>query len=181
MSGVERAARVSDVLQTERLVLRELSPADLDSVAEMLADTEVMRYWPRPQTRDESRAWIERQQERYARDGHGYWLMLEREGRTPVGQAGLMTIDVQGEMLVGLGYIVHRPFWRRGYATEASAGCLDHAFGPLGLERVIALIRPENEPSVGVADKLHMTPCGRTQFAGFEHLIREVLREGWRV
>lgn len=180
VNGPASGPASDEVLRTERLVLRQLEPGDLDAVAEMLADPDVMRYWPRPHTREEAQAWIEKQLGRYARDGHGYWLVLDGASGTPVGQAGLMTLDVQGEPLVGLGYIVHRPFWRRGFATEASAGCLDHAFGPLGLERVIALIRPENVPSVGVADKLGMTPCGRTQFAGFDHLIREVTREGWR-
>ena len=54
-------------------------------------------------------------------------------------------------------YLIHRPFWRRGYATEAGRAARDYAFEVLGRQRVIALIRPENLPSIGVARKLGLT------------------------
>jgi len=53
------------VLETERLCLRQLEPSDLDFAADMLGDTEVMRFYPARLTRDESRAWIDRQRVRY--------------------------------------------------------------------------------------------------------------------
>ncbi len=164
------------VLETPRLVLRELDPGDLDFVAAMLADPEVMRYWPRPYSREEAEAWVRRQRERYARDGYGYWLAVERATGRPVGQAGLLTMELDGVEEAALGYIIHRPFWRRGYATEATAATLDYAFGTLGKARVIAPIRPENEPSLAVARRLGMEPERRTVFAGFEHLIYVVSR-----
>src|ERR671917_591908 len=108
------------VLETPRLILRELDPDDLDFVAALLADPEVMRYWPRPYTREEAEAWVRRQRERYARDRHGYWLAVEKATGQPVGQAGLLTVEVEGVEEPALGYIIHRPFWRRGFAVEAA-------------------------------------------------------------
>ena len=164
------------VLETSRLLLRELVPDDLDFVAAMLADPEVMRYWPRPYSREEAEDWVRRQRERYARDGYGYWLAVERATGRPVGQTGLLTVEVDGVEEAALGYIIHRPFWRRGFATEAAAAILDYAFGTLGKQRVIAPIRPENEPSLAVARKLGMAPERRTSFAGFEHLVFALTR-----
>ena len=63
---------------------------------------------------------------------------------------------------LALGYIVHRPFWRKGYAAEAAAACRDHAFGALGASRLITLVRPENLASLGVARKIGMTIERRT-------------------
>ena len=57
------------VLETQRLVLREMSLADLDFVAAMLAHPEVMRYWPKCYERQEAADWIKRQQERYPTHG----------------------------------------------------------------------------------------------------------------
>jgi RimJ/RimL family protein N-acetyltransferase len=148
-----------------------MTAADLDFIAAMLAHPEVMHFWPRCYSRDEAGEWIERQQERYARHGHGYWLALDKASGTPVGQAGIITQDVDGRPQVGLGWIIHRPFWRQGFAAEAGAAWRDRAFQQLGLERVIALIRPENVPSQGLARKLGMVVEGRTLNAGFEHLI----------
>ncbi len=165
------------VLETSRLVLREMSLNDLDLVASMLAHPEVMRFWPRCYSREETEEWVRQQQDRYARHGHGYWLALEKATIQPVGQAGLLTLEVDGVEEVSLGYIVHRPFWCKGFATEAGAACLDYAFETLGEPRVIAPIRPENTPSQGVALKLGMEPEKRTTYlAGFEHLIFSISR-----
>ena len=72
---------MSQILETARLTVRELVPADLDFMAEMLADAEVMRYYPKRLTRDLSSDWIERQIARYMNDGYGLWLAEEREQR----------------------------------------------------------------------------------------------------
>ena len=159
------------MLETPRLSLREMSPGDLDFVASMLAHPEVMRFWPAPYHRAEAEAWVDRQGERYARHGYGYWIVLEKATGRPVGQAGLLRQEVDGAEETGLGYIVHRPFWRRGIAKEAAAACLDHAFEVLGKRRAVALIRPENTPSRGVTRSLGMRPQGSTVWVGFEHTV----------
>jgi ribosomal-protein-alanine N-acetyltransferase len=66
------------VIETSRLSLSEMSMADLDSIAEVLAHPEVMRFWPTCYDRDEAANWVKRQQARYAKDGIGYWLVLEK-------------------------------------------------------------------------------------------------------
>ena len=144
---------------------------DLDFVATMLADPEVMRYYPRCCTREESEAWIRRQRVRYAVDGFGFWLAVANETSQPVGQAGLLMQDLDGVMQVGLGYLMHRPFWRRGLAYEACTTVLEHAFETRGMRRVVSPIRPENEPSRRLAKRLGMVPGQQTDYAGFQHII----------
>ena len=156
------------ILQTARLALREMTPDDLDFVASMLADAEVMRFYPSTYDRAGASEWLERQRARYARDGHALWLVTDRSSGAPLGQVGLVMQMVHGEPLPEIGYLVHRPHWRRGYASEAALGVRAHAFGTLGYPRVISLIRPENEPSQGVARKLGMTIRGRTIHGGFD-------------
>ena len=145
--------------------------SDLDFIASMMADSEVMRFYPSRLSREESEAWVQRQQERYATDGFGLWLAVDARTDTPVGQAGLVMQEVDGVKEPGLGYLVHRPFWRRGFATEAAGATVDHAFEVLGLSRVICTIRPENAPSLGVVRKLGMKQEKSTVYAGFEHLV----------
>jgi RimJ/RimL family protein N-acetyltransferase len=161
------------VLETPRLVLRELAIADVDLIAPMLMHPEVMRYWPRPYYREECNAWIENQRERYARDGYGYWLALDKATGKAIGQAGLVRQEVNGVAEAGLGYIIHHPYWRKGLATEAASASVSYAF-EMGKRRVVALIRPENTPSRGVAKRLGMQLEGRTEHAGFEHLIYSI-------
>jgi len=162
---------VKTLLETRRLLLREMSLDDLDFIAQMLAHPEVMHYWPRCYNRQEAADWIRRQQARYAKDGVAYWLAVNKESGQPVGQAGLLVLQVDGIEELGLGYIIHRPFWRMDYATEAAKGSRDYGFAQMGQSRVISLVRPENVPSQGVARKLGMTLEKRTHHADYEHLV----------
>ena len=162
------------ILETPRLRLREMSPGDLDFVAAMLSHPEVMRFYPKIYSREEAAAWIERQLGRYARNGHGLWLAEDRATGEPRGQVGLAVQEVDGMEEPEIGWLIHRPWWRQGLATEAALATRDWAFGALGLSRVISLIRPENLPSQGVARKLGMKPGRRTLFHGFVHIVFEV-------
>src|SRR5204862_252450 len=87
---------MTTILETTRLKLRELVPGDVDFMAEMLADAEVMRYYPKRLTRELSTDWIERQIARYKADGYGLWLAEERESGKPVGQVGLVRQQING-------------------------------------------------------------------------------------
>ena len=150
-----------------------MSLDDLDFVAEMLAHPEVMRFYPKCHTRSESAEWIERQLARYEKDGHGLWLALERQSGVPVGQIGLTIQQVDGCPETEVGWLLHHPYWKRGFATEAAVASRDYAFRQLGLERLISLIRPVNTPSQAVARRIGMQPGRRAQHGGYEHIVFE--------
>jgi RimJ/RimL family protein N-acetyltransferase len=162
------------ILETERLVLRELVPSDLDFVTEMLADPEVMRFYPKRYSREEARVWLDRQRERYRRDGHGLWLVSDRATGEPRGQAGLLLQRVDRLDEPEVGYLIHQPYWRQGLASEAAGAVRDFAFETLRKPRVISLIRPDNVPSQGVARKLGMTLWKTSLHADLEHLVFSV-------
>jgi len=144
---------------------------DLDFIASMLSDPEVMRFYPKCYSRDEAEGWIHRQLQRYRRDGHGLWLVLDRKTGDPRGQVGLVVQEVDGVAEPEVGYLIHRPFWRQGLAAEAAAATRDFAFHTLDKPRVISLIRPENVPSQGVARKLGMTVEKSVVHWGRDHLV----------
>jgi RimJ/RimL family protein N-acetyltransferase len=160
------------IFETARLSLREMTLADLDFIATMLADPEVMRYYAKCYTRAEAESWIRRQLDRYAKDGHGLWLVVDRVSGEPRGQVGLCLHEVNGVQEPEIGYLIHRPFWRRSLAAEAAAGTRDYAFQHLRKPRVISLIRPENLPSQGVARKIGLTvQPGLVPHGGFPHMV----------
>lgn len=162
------------VLETERLTLRELVATDLDFVATMMGHPEVNHYYERPFHRPECETWLTRQIDRYRTDGHGLWLVLSRDSGTPVGQVGLMLQEVEGERLPEVGWLLHRPYWGRGYATEAGAAVRDLAWTQWKYGELISLIRPTNHPSRRVAERIGMQPGRHVTFHGFEHIVYTV-------
>jgi RimJ/RimL family protein N-acetyltransferase len=161
-------------LESARLRMRELDGDDLPFVHSMLGDAEVMRFYPKCLDRDESLAWIDRQRARYAKDGHGLWLLEERESGRPVGQVGLVMQELGGfprPRYPEVGWLLHRAYWKRGYASEAAARVRAYAHDTLGYDEVISLIRPENEPSQSVARRLGMAVIGETTVVGLRHLV----------
>jgi RimJ/RimL family protein N-acetyltransferase len=168
---------LTSVLETERLALREMEPSDLDFVASMLADPEVMRFYPKCYTREEAADWLERQRARYRDDGHGLWLVELKQTGEPVGQVGLTRQRVDGVDEDEVGYLIASRHWRRGYAFEAARATRDHAFLALGRRRVISLIRPVNVPSQAVARKLGMSVEKSACCWELEHLVYATSRE----
>lgn len=165
------------ILETARLSLREMTPQDIDFIARMMAHPEVNRFYERRFTREESEIWLDRQIERYRRDGIGLWLVVDRATRQPLGQVGLAMQDVDGERLPEIGWLLDRSHWGHGYATEAGAAIRDAAFNEWGHRLLISLIRPVNHASQRVAERLGMTDRRRVQFHGFEHCVFEIARQ----
>jgi len=170
-----------NLIETPRLTLREFCLGDLDFYAEMRAHPEVMRFWPKPDSRNEARAMLKKQMGNYARDCHGLWRVGLREDDTPIGAVGLVTQVEEGETFHEIGYMIHRPYWRRGYAHEAAAAVRDWAFKNREYDPVVSFIRPENTPSQAVARKMGMTPQDRLiDHAGLPHHVFEITRARWQ-
>lgn len=170
------------VLETERLVLRELERDDLDALEAVLGDDETMRYYPAPFSRDACAAWIERWQDSYRANGFGLWAMVFKEDDRVIGDCGLVPQMVDEKPDIEIGWHVARDLWGRGLATEAAAACRDQAFGPLDISRLISLIRPINLPSCRVAEKIGMTVERETRHGSRDwlHLVYSLRRPGQR-
>ena len=149
---------------------------DLDFIASMLADPEVMRFYPHCYTREQAQRWVQGVLDAYDRYGHSFFLVMDRQSRQPLGQVGLLTPQVDGVEEFEIGYLIDRTHWRQGFASEAAIGTRDYAFGELDKQRLISLIRPVNVPSRGVADKVGMTVEKTTMHADLEHLVFSITR-----
>jgi [ribosomal protein S5]-alanine N-acetyltransferase len=98
---------------------------------------------------------------------HGFslWAVADRDRGEVVGVAGLVLVEMTRPE-VEVVYELERDAWGRGIATEVGRACLDVAFGPLGLERVVALSYPENAASVRLMQKIGMTDDGELEAYG---------------
>ncbi len=160
-----------EVFTTERLTIREILPTDYDFIQSMLDNTEVMEHFPTSIADGGAHEWMNRQYSRYAAYGHGMWTLERTSDGEPIGQAGLMRRELSGVEEIEIAYLLHRPFWGKGYATEAARGCVKYGLEVLRGKRIFALISAANLPSRAVADRLGMTHIGETEHHGIEHMI----------
>jgi RimJ/RimL family protein N-acetyltransferase len=146
------------VLATERLDLRRLTVDDAEFIFELTNDPDWLRFIGDRgiRTLDDARGYIETGPlAMYARLGFGLYAVELREGRTPIGICGLIRRDWLEDADLGFAYLPR--FRGMGYAFEAAAATLEHAKSALGMERVLAIVSPENEDSVRLLTKLGMT------------------------
>ncbi len=149
-------------LSTERLLLRRMTDSDLPALRQMLCDPKVMYAYGGPFPEQDVRAWLDRQYERYGQgEDFGLLAMVLKETGQMIGQCGLTMQPCPKELVLEVGYLLCYAFWHQGYATEAAKGCLDHAFGDMGAQRVHAIIRDTNTASQQVAQRLGMQVVGR--------------------
>jgi [ribosomal protein S5]-alanine N-acetyltransferase len=155
-------------IHTERLIIREVTRADLAELGAIYAHPEVLWWEPASFTREQTSEWLERTIGRYRDEGMGEYAVVLRQSGALVGVCGPVYREIEGERLPELGWDLARERWGHGYATEAARAVLPHA-GELGLRRVYSLIDPVNGRSQGVARRLGMTLERRVVWAGRPH------------
>ncbi len=151
--------------EAARLVFRDMSADDIDDMAGLLGDPDVMTYYPRPKTREEAAKWIGWNRGLYRTHGFGLWLLTTTDGDF-VGDCGLTPQVVDGVTEAEVGYHVTPARQGLGYATEAAAASRDFAQTILGATRLVAIIHPDNRPSQRVAEKIGLRPEKRTTVHG---------------
>ena len=143
------------VLETERLILRWLTADDAPFMLGLLNEPSFIENIGDRGVRtvEAAREYIEKGATASYRD-HGYGMYLvERKGDgTALGLCGLVKRPFLPDADVGFAYLP--AYWSQGYALEAARAVMAHAAGPLGLERVVAIVSPGNEPSIRLLRKL---------------------------
>lgn len=139
------------ILETERLMLRELTQGDFTDVCKLLKDPIVMYAYEGAFDDQEVQAWLEKQVNRYQNDGFGLWGLVEKTSRELIGQCGITYQEYNGIQVAEVGYLLRKEFWHKGYATEAAIACKEYAFHTLDFNEVYSIIRDTNIASQHVA------------------------------
>ncbi len=141
-------------LETPRLLLRQYRDADLDAYAAMVADPEVMSYIGDGSIVSREDAWRKMAMNlgHWQLRGYGLWAMEEKATGRLIGQVGFFFPE--GWPGQEIGWLLARDAWGSGFATEGATAALARGPEILGVDRVMALIHPENERSSRLALRL---------------------------
>jgi RimJ/RimL family protein N-acetyltransferase len=150
-------------LETRRLVLREYRAADFDAFANHLADPESAAYLG---VADRQTAWriFGSHAGLWLLHGAGWWALEEKATGQLVGNVGAFFRE--SSPVMELGWNTYRPFWGQGFASEAGAVALEHAFDVRCEKKVRAYITPGNQPSIRVAGRLGLKFESSTELHG---------------
>ncbi len=147
------------ILETERLLLRRLVPNDLDALFALYRDPEIRQYFP-----DGTLTYAETMEElEWFLHGHpdhpelGLWATIFKETGAFIGRCGLLPWTIEARAEVEVAYLLAKPYWGQGLATEVAQALVAYGFGKLGLTRLICIMYPANKGSERVAQKMGMT------------------------
>jgi RimJ/RimL family protein N-acetyltransferase len=148
-------------LETERLVLRRFTEADVDNLFELDSDPDVMRFLtggrptPRDVIRNDTLPRFLRYYERF--EGFGFWAAIEKSTGEFLGWFEFRPPEGGAPEEVELGYRLRRSAWGKGYATEGSRALIRKGFTELGVRRVLASTMAVNVASRRVMEKAGLT------------------------
>ena len=143
-------------LNTSRLTLRPVRPEDAQAFQAFYSDPEVMAIRKfGVLDANATRRQLQGMVEHWVTHGFGMWVVEERATREFAGECGLRRLEDASD--VELSYGLYTRFRGRGLATEAARAALDFGIEVLGLERIVAVSRGDNENSHRVLEKLGMT------------------------
>lgn len=168
------------LIETERLILRDMTEDDYDSLHAILTDAETMRYYPRPYDDAGVRRWLDWTFDNYRKHGFGLWAVTLKDTGEFIGDCGITMQPIHGEWLPEIGYHINRKHWRRDYASEAAAACIRVAFERFGFPAVYSYMNAANEPSWRTAMKNGMRFVEEYEDAhGMLTRVYRLTRAGW--
>ena len=139
------------VIETERLLLREMTENDFKALYKVLADSDIMQHYP--YTFDDARVkgWINKNIERYQIFGFGLWAVCLKETGEMIGDCGLTMQLINGQIKPEIGYHIRKDQQRKGYAKEAAIAVRDWTFNNTPFNIVYSYMKYTNEPSYKTA------------------------------
>ena len=156
------------IIHTTRLTLRHLIPSDVEVLHRIYQSEGALQYFPNPNPPpiEKIERFIAGQQTHWQQHGYGNWGILPDGEDEIIGWAGLQYVPELNETEVG--YLLDRPWWRQGYATEAAQASLRFGFEHFNLDHIIALVHPDNLASIRVIEKCEMDFVETLQLWGME-------------
>jgi RimJ/RimL family protein N-acetyltransferase len=162
------------IMETDRLALRRWTYADRAIFRQMVAEPAVMRHLHqlRPMSESEADEALANTITRYE-VGYGDWAVVLKSSGEVTGESGLTPVE-GGE--VEIGWMLLSAFWGCGYAFEAAAAVKNYAFKTIGLGQLVAFVRPDNDRSRHLAEKLGMKLVGGFINANGQEMLRYTIQ-----
>ena len=149
--------RMSILLETKRLYLREMGEGDFEALKKVISDPKNMIYYPKPYDDDGVHRWISWCMKSYQEHGFGLWAVILKETDEMIGDCGVSMQPINGNWVPEIGYHIRKDMHRRGYAKEAAEAVKKYFFSHFAFDEVFSYMEADNMPSYKTAEALGMT------------------------
>jgi len=150
------------ILETPRLILREMTQGDYPALAAVLQDEQTMYAYNGAFNDAETQKWLDWTLTNYKEHGFGLWAVVLKSSGEMIGDCGITWQKLDDDRVPEIGYHLNRAYWHNGYATEAAMACKEYAFNKLGFKEIFSIVRSTNIPSKNVAIRNGMIIRKRT-------------------
>ncbi len=165
------APQLAPVLETARLLLRSINPADFPTHLAMAREPAFHRYLSaEPLSAEEHWKMLLRSVGHWAMLGYGFWAIEEKATGAYIGGVGYLHLKREIVPEIGdtpeVGWVLAPAVHGQGYATEAVAAAIAWGDAHFGHARTVCIIHPDNQPSLRLAQKFGYREYARTTYHG---------------
>ncbi|WP_028543292.1 GNAT family N-acetyltransferase [Paenibacillus taiwanensis] len=146
-------------IETSRLNLRDWEERDVEPFCRLNADEQVMTYFPKTLTPDETISFYHAIQSEFEACGFGLYAVETKQNKEFIGLIGFhkATFEADFTPCIEIGWRLKKEAWGQGFATEGAAACLQYGFNELGFSEVYSFTAEVNKPSQNVMNKIGMS------------------------
>lgn len=155
-------------IETQRLILRDFVPEDVEQLAPILADPKGMRFSRTGNVLStlETKEKIQGYLDSYEKYGFGKWALIFKEYNLFIGYCGIAVEKIDNKQEGELGYRLATRFWNQGLATEAAMAAVQYGFENLNFSHILGVVERQNKASIRVLEKIGMQYQKETIFHG---------------
>lgn len=149
---------LNPLFESECLIFRTVTNTDLPEIIALNGDEEVMRFFPKTMTSEETAVFFDKVRQHQLAHGYSLFTCFLKDTNAFIGMIGLLNVNfehrIQGE--VEIGWRLLKEYWGKGYALEGARAVLNYGFNDLGLESIYAFTAEINTPSENLMKRLGM-------------------------
>lgn len=135
-------------IETNRLILREMTIKDQEALSKIFSDEETMKYYPYVFNESEVYKWIIKNIDRYNTFGFGLWAVCLKDTNELIGDCGLTLQLINNEIKPEIGYHIRKDMQRKGYAKESTIAVRDFIFHNTPFNTIYSYMNEANIPSI---------------------------------
>ncbi len=168
------------ILETERLILREMGDSDFEALKKVISDPINMKYYDKPYDDHGVQRWIDWCKDSYLKNNFGLWAVVLKETGEMIGDCGISIQIIDDEPKPEVGYHLRRDYHRKGIGKEMTRAVRDYFFTHFDFDEVYSYMNKDNIPSRKTAEANGMRYLHLYTSHGEVCRVYRITREEWK-